>query len=125
MCAGSRRGSGSRGGGRSCGSVVVARGELWWHDDPDDERRPYLVLTRNEGIPVLTRVLGVPATRNIRGISSEVRRRPAEGFPTECALSLDNIQPIRRSLLTERIGQLDDVKLRQVCDALAFASGCS
>jgi mRNA-degrading endonuclease toxin of MazEF toxin-antitoxin module len=29
-----------------------ARGEVWWGEAPD-ERRPYLVLTRDEAIPVL------------------------------------------------------------------------
>src|SRR4029453_9851115 len=36
------------------GAVVTEppRGDLWWGDAPDAKGRPYLVLTRDEAIPV-------------------------------------------------------------------------
>ena len=46
----------------------MRRGEVWWVEHPSAGRRPHLVLTRDAAIERLTRVLGVPATRTIRGI---------------------------------------------------------
>src|SRR4051812_117401 len=94
------RGSRSRGprprspprrGGAGGRPVVVARGEIWWHEAPDESRRPYLVLTRDAGIPVLNQLLAVPVTRTIRGIPTEVRLDEVDGLPAECVLTLDNL----------------------------------
>jgi mRNA-degrading endonuclease toxin of MazEF toxin-antitoxin module len=51
---------------------VVNRGEVWWVDHPAQGRRPFLVLTRQAVIPVVNKVTGVPATKWVRGIPSEV-----------------------------------------------------
>jgi mRNA interferase MazF len=103
---------------------VVARGEIWWYEHPDAGRRPYLVLTRTEAIPVLNQIIGVPATRTVRGIPTEVPLDEADGMPEPCALSLDNISVIRTALCTERITRLGPAKLRAVCDALRMATVC-
>ena len=47
------------------------QGEIWWAE-ADDKRRPVLVVTRNEAIPVLSRVVVAPVTRTVRGIPTEV-----------------------------------------------------
>jgi mRNA interferase MazF len=104
---------------------VVARGEIWWHESPDELRRPYLVLTRDEGIPVLNQVLAVPATRTIRSIPTEVRLDESDGMPAECVLTLDNLRVVRKSMLAERLTTLSPARLREVCDALGFATACS
>lgn len=103
---------------------MVRHGEIWWYDHPQRSRRPYLVLTRDEAIPVLARVLGVPATRTIRDIPTEVRLGRDDGMPTDCVLTVDNITTIRRALLTERITALGPARLHEVCSALAFATAC-
>jgi len=103
---------------------VVARGEIWWLEEPDARRRPYLVLTRDEGIDVLNQLLAVPATRTIRDIPTEVRLGPADGMPVECVLSLDNLRLVRKSLLTNRVTTVSDSKMREVCEALGFATAC-
>jgi mRNA interferase MazF len=103
---------------------VVAHGEIWWHEAPDEGRRPYLVLTRDEGIPVLTRLLAVPATRTRRGIPTEVPLDEADGMPAACVLTLDNLRLVRKGHLTGRITALGPAQLRAVCDALAFAIDC-
>jgi mRNA interferase MazF len=103
---------------------VVARGEIWWHESPDELRRPYLVLTRDEGIPVLNQVLAVPATRTIRGIPTEVRLDESDGMPDECVLTLDNLRVVRKSMLAEYLTTLNPARLREVCAALAFATAC-
>lgn len=50
----------------------LRRGEIWWGEAPDEKGRPYLVLTRDEAIPVLRAVLTAPVTRTVRGIATEV-----------------------------------------------------
>jgi len=103
---------------------VVARGEVWWHEAPDEKRRPYLVLTRDEGVSVLNQVLAVPATRTIRGIPTEVRLGPDDGLPAECVLVLDNLRSVRKAHLVDRITSLNEQLMDDVCEALGFATNC-
>ncbi len=76
------------------------RGELWWYELPDTGHRPGCIVTRQAAIGVLNAVLLAPATRTVRGIPTEVRLGPEDGMPTECALSLDNLLPVPKTLLT-------------------------
>jgi len=103
---------------------MVSRGEIWWYESPAAGRRPYLVLTRDEALPVLHRILGVPATRTARGIPTEVPLDQRDGMPSTCVLTLDNVEPIRGSLCTERITRLGPERMAMVCEALAAATGC-
>jgi len=102
----------------------VNRGEVWWAEHPESGRRPFLILTREAAIPVLRRVLVVPATRTIRGIPSEVLLSEEDGMPERCALSFDNLTTVAKGLLTERICRLRVERLNEVCRALAIAAGC-
>ena len=104
---------------------MVNRGEIWWVDLPDVERRPHLVLTRQTAISVLNAYITVPATRTIRGIPTEVRLGSVDGMPGDCVLSLDNIATVPRSFFTDRITRLGADRLAQVCSALAIATGCA
>lgn len=103
---------------------MVARGEVWWHEAPDEKRRPYLVLTRNEGVAVLNQIIAVPATTVDRGIPTEVPLGISDGMPQACVLTLDNVRVVRSAHLVERITELSDVKMDAVCDALGFATAC-
>jgi mRNA interferase MazF len=103
----------------------VRRGEVWWVEIPDVGRRPHLILTRDAAIPVLTSVLGVPATRTIRDIPTEVRLGPDDGLPVECALTLDNVRVIRKALCVERICSLESAVMQRVCRALSIATDCA
>lgn len=103
---------------------MVARGEVWWYEHPDAGRRPFLVLTRSEIVPVLAQVLAVPATRTIRGIPTEVPLDEDDGMPAGCVLSVDNLSLVRPALCTERITVLGPEKLQAVCDALRLATAC-
>jgi len=103
---------------------LVARGEVWWYEDPRAGRRPFLILTRDEAIGVLNQVLGVPATRSIRGIPTEVELERSDGVPHACALTLDNLASLRLGLLTARITRLTEGRMREVCVALSHATSC-
>ena len=103
---------------------MVNRGEVWWVDDPVSGRRPFLVLTRQAVIPVVTKVMGVPATKRIRGIPSEVPLSADDGMPGDCVLNFDNLTLLRKSWFVEPICQLSPVRMVQACRALAVAMGC-
>ncbi len=103
---------------------MVARGDVWWYEDPRAGRRPFLILTRGEAIPVLNQVLAVPATTTIRGIPTEVQLDRSDGMPVACVLATDSTTLIRASLCTERVTRLAPERMQAVCDALALAIGC-
>lgn len=103
--------------------ATPAQGEIWWAE-AEDKRRPVLVVTRSEAIPVLSWIVVAPVTRTVRGIPTEVALGADEGLPSECAASFDNIQPIRRSFLTRPVGRLADSRRIEVCQALAAVADC-
>ena len=99
------------------------QGEIWWAE-AEDKRRPVLVVTRSEAIPVLTWIVAAPVTRTVRGIATEVALGPDEGLDTDCVASFDNLQPVRRSLLTTRAGTLDPTRRPELCNALQALADC-
>lgn len=99
------------------------QGEIWWAE-ADDKRRPVLVITRNEAIPVLNRFVVAPVTRTVRGIPTEVALGAGEGLPVDCAASFDDLQPVNRHLLRERAGALAASRRHEICDALDALADC-
>jgi mRNA interferase MazF len=102
----------------------VRRGDVWWCEAPDAGRRPACILTRDEAIPELARLVVVPATRRARGIRSEVRLDAEDGMPEPCVLALDNVWTVSKAQLTRRITSLHPARMHEVCQALALATGC-
>ena len=102
----------------------MRRGEIWWHEPPEQKRRPVLVLTRDEALGQLNKLVAAPATGTIRGIASEIRVGPDDGMPRESVISLDNTTLVQKALLTERITTLGVEKMSDVCRALNYATGC-
>ncbi len=103
----------------------MRRGEVWWYEHPQAGRRPFLILSRDEAIPVLNQILAVPATRTVRDIPTEVVLGRADGMPSPCCLTLDNLTVIRPALCTDRITRLSVDRMREVCAALALATACA
>lgn len=101
-----------------------AKGDIWWGETPAEKSRPYLVMTRNEAIPVLKRVVAAPVTRSVRGIASEVTLSDAEGLHSPCVASMDNLVTIHKSMLVRKMGSLSPVRLRDACEALRAATDC-
>lgn len=99
------------------------QGEVWWAQ-AEDKRRPVLIITRSDAIPVLNRIVVAPLTRTVRSIPTEVRFDSDDGLPTECAASFDNLQPMNRHLLIERIAIPGDSRRREICAALAALADC-
>ena len=82
----------------SPGEPVPRQGEVWWAE-AEDKRRPVLVVTRSDAIPVLRWVVVAPITRTVRDIRTEVRLGAEDGLREDSVASFDNLQPIRRSFL--------------------------
>jgi len=91
---------------------------------PPDKQRPVLVLTRGSALGYLSRVTIAPITSTIRGVPSEVALGPDDGMKQPCAVNLHNVVTVSKEHLGRRVAQLDERRMREVCDALGFALGC-
>jgi mRNA interferase MazF len=103
---------------------VVGRGEVCWLELAEEGRRAVCVLTRDEAIPGLRNVVVALVTKTVRGIETEVELDRDDGMPRECAISLDNLRTVPRSLLVEPITKLNSQRMLEVCRALDVATGC-
>jgi mRNA interferase MazF len=99
------------------------QGEVWWAQ-AEDKRRPVLVVTRSDAIPVLTRPVVAPITRTVRGIRLRFRSVRTTVCPSSARRLSTNVQPINRRLLTQRIASLDPARRHELCDALAALADC-
>lgn len=102
--------------------VTQVQGDLWWAES-EGQRRPVLVVTRSEAIPVLNRILVAPVTRTIRGIPTEILLGSEDGLPDTCVASFDNLQPVPKSFLTSRLGSIWR-RRHEICSALEALSDC-
>lgn len=59
----------------------------------------------------------------MRSIPTEVPLGSDEGLVVECAASFDNLQRIRRAVLTERAADLG-WRRQEMCDALRALADC-
>ena len=65
-----------------------------------------------------------PANTSYRH-SSEVLVGVDEGLKHDSAVNLDHVQTVEQSRLTGRLGHLGPANMRDVCRALAIATGCA
>ena len=101
------------------------RGEVWQYQfAPPDKRRPVVILTRQEVLPLLRTAMVAPVTSTIRGLPSEVIIGADEGLKRDSAINLDHVQTIEQRQLRRYVGALSEPKMREVCRALAIATGC-
>ena len=106
------------------GEVVVARGEVWWGESPDEKGRPYLVVSRDAANTVMNRVLVAPITSRVRSVPSELPVGANEGLPIDSVASFDNLQPFPTSILTRRLGRLAESRLGLICAVAAATLDC-
>lgn len=104
--------------------TTPAQGEIWWAELPEAGRRPVLVVTRDAAIPVLRTILIAPITRTIRDIPTEVRLGVDQGLAEACVATFDNLQPVPRWALTDRVGHLGPTNRPLLCDALRVVADC-
>ena len=102
------------------------RGEIWlYRFRAPDKRRPVVILTRPDVLPLLRTAMVAPITSAIRDLPSEVAVGVEEGLKHDSAINLDHVQTVEQRHLERYVGSLCDAKLRQVCRALAVATGCA
>ena len=100
------------------------RGEVRLHRfAAPDKRRPVVILTRTSVLRYLTRVTIAPITTNVRGIASEVVIGPEDGMREVSAVSLDNIQTVRKEDLGPLMAVLSNERMRSIQASAAFALG--
>ena len=101
------------------------RGEIWLYTfKKPDKRRPVVILSRQEAIPLLSTVLVAPVTSTIRGLPSEVEVGVPEGLKHASAINLDHIQTVAKADLRHFVGTLSPERFTAVCGALTIATGC-
>ncbi len=103
----------------------MKRGEVRWVRFPGpDKRRPVVILTRDSALRYLTSITVAPVTSTVRDIPSLVLLTPEDdGVPAVCAVSLDNLQTVRKAEIGALIATLSVPRLREVENALCFALG--
>jgi mRNA interferase MazF len=103
---------------------TVTQGDVCWYTFKEpDKRRPVLILTRNSAIGVLTSLTVAPITTIIREIPTEVRLSQTDGFFTDCAVNLDNIQTVKKAKIGAFITHRSSLHMRAVRKAIEFALG--
>lgn len=100
------------------------RGEVWLAQ-VGRERRPVLVLTRNEVLEVRTLVTVAEITSTMRGLAAEVPiDHDLAGLDQESAINCDGLHTVPHSVLTRQVGAVDKNDLKRVCAAIDYALGC-
>ena len=103
---------------------MVAQTELWLMETPNQKRRPVLVVSRDEVIPLLNNVVVAPVTGTIRNIPTCIPVGPDEGIDHDSVATFDNLAAVPKSVLTARLGSLGLDGRRQICDALDAVADC-
>ena len=103
---------------------MVAQTELWLMETPNQKRRPVLVVSRDEVIPVLNNVVVAPITSTIRSIPTCIPVGPDEGIDHDSVATFDNLAAVPKSVLTRRLGKLGADGRRRMCEALDAVANC-
>lgn len=100
----------------------MRRGEVWWAKQPSPiGTRPVVLLSRYEAYEVRNAVTVAQVTTTIRDIPVEVALDEKDGLPQKCAVNLDTITTIRKSLLLKKVSLLRPEKIDLIDAAARFA----
>lgn len=103
---------------------MVAQAEIWLMETPNQKRRPVLVVSRDEVIPVLNNVVVAPVTTTVRDIPTCIPVGSGEGLDHESVATFDNLGAVPKSVLTTQLGGLGVGGRQRICDALAALANC-
>ena len=103
---------------------MVAQAELWMMETPNRKRRPVLIVSRDEAIPVLNNVVVAPVTSTIRPIPTCIPVGTEQGIDHDSVATFDNLAAVPKSVLTRRLGRLGVEGRRQICRALEAMANC-
>ena len=102
----------------------MKRGEIGWYTFRlPDKRRPVMILTRDDVIDRLNEIIVVPATRTIRGLTTEVVLTADDGMPAACALNFDHVALAQRNRIGAVLCSLSETRWVEVRQALLIACG--
>lgn len=102
----------------------MTRGEVWLAE-VGRKRRPVLVLTRTDVLDVRALVTVAEITTSARGLAVEVTLdHVAVGLDHESLVNCDGLHTIAQTMLTTRLGAVDEATLQRVCSAVSYALGC-
>jgi mRNA interferase MazF len=102
----------------------MRRGEIWFAATPGGDR-PVLVLTRDPVAERIGAVVVAALTRTRRGLVSELElTAAADGVPSDCVVSFDNLHTVAREDLRRCVATLDAPRMALACRALNAALGC-
>jgi mRNA interferase MazF len=93
-------------------------------ETPNQKRRPVLVVSRDEVIPVLNNVVVAPVTSTIRDIPTCIPVGPDEGIDHDSVATFDNLVAVPKSVLTIRLGALGVDGRHRICGALDAMANC-
>jgi mRNA interferase MazF len=103
----------------------VERGEIWLYQfRPYDKRRPVVVLSRQDAIEFLNAVIVAPVTSTVLGFPGAVVLGQDAGLKHRSAANLDSVQTVAKERLVRYVGQVPPARMREICRALAIATGC-
>ena len=103
----------------------LRRGEVWLLEFArPDKRRPVLILSRQPLIESLHTVTVAAITSTLRGSPTEVALGIDEGLKQESCANLCNVFTVPRERLRPFVGSVKPERMREVCRALAIATGC-
>lgn len=93
-------------------------------ETPNQKRRPVLVVSRDEVIPVLNNIVVAPVTSTVRNIPTCIPVGPTEGIDHASVATFDNLAAVPKSVLTTQLGGLGIGGRQRICDALAALANC-
>ena len=103
---------------------MVAQAELWLMETPNQKRRPVLIVSRDEVIPVLNNIIVAPVTSTVRTIPTCIPVGVDEGIDHDSVATFDNLAAVPKSVLTKRLGQLGVGGRKQSAPALDAMANC-
>ena len=64
-------------------------------------------------------------TTSARGLAAEVEvAHEGAGLERESVINCDGLHTVAQSILTDRLGVVDEITLERVCAAVSYALGC-
>ena len=93
-------------------------------ETPNQKRRPVLVVSRDEALPVLNNGVVAPVTSTVRDIATCIPVGQREGIDHESVATFDNLAAVPKSVLTTQLGALGLGGRQQICGALAALANC-
>ncbi len=90
-----------------------------------DKKCPAVILTQDEFIPHVNAVTVAPITSSVRDVESQVLLSEDDGMKAPCAVNLQNVATIPKSLVGSWVTELGAERMRQICLAMNHALGCT